>query len=273
MPHISVGEPGSPFFGPPASLAGGGGIGFTGYLPFLTQAAALATNLLSGLARKRAQERLVRLSDERIRLELEFAAQEEVHQVEILAHQEQVAFQKVFNLDNIDSQSYTEAAISAFGNAFDRREQLAQQREQFNKAKQFEAQDIREGNTPSSIALFSEAVIAANTGFNAGLSIADRIKNAQLAGDMGGLQNALVAQSFAAGESAIQSATLQRKLYQEQIREISDRLLLAPDTLAALAIGIPEKIRAGASPPISPGQFGQIFASNLRTISPRREAP
>lgn len=243
------------------TASGGGGIGLGGY----TQLAAIGLDIYQAIQKRKAAEEFVRLTDERLRLEMAFAAQEEVHAVETLAFQQQVAFGQVFNTVGVESDSYVEAALANFGNSFDRRQQLFEQRMMFNRAKRFEAEDARRGVQGSASARIASSLQAGFAGYQLGASISGKIKDAQISGDMNALQSALFQQGFLQSDSQIRSENLQRQLYIQRIQETQSRLGGQDDSMGALTIGIPEKILAGAAPP-SPGTFTTIFAANARAV-------
>ncbi len=252
-----------------------GGYGFLTALPFFFQLFSTGFSIFGAIQERKRRERIVALSDERINLELKAAKFEEIEQVEQLAFVEQVQFQQAFNKDNPIGLSYTEAAISSFGNDFGRRQDLWRRMEDFKRAKRFEAQDIREGNTISSTALFTQTLSDSATGLVQGFTLQQQIRSLMQAGDFAGVQGKLFEQQLLQGDATLENSALQRTLYQKQIEEISARQRYAAGSLLSLSIGIPEKIQAGAAMPgggrhSSPAVLGAFLAAGKQTIGGRR---
>ncbi len=252
--------------GPPAA----GGFGFLTMLPFFFQLLGTGLSIFSAIQERKRRERIVALSDERINLEIKAAEFEEIEIVEQEAFVVQLEHQQVFNKDNPIGLSWTEAALAGLGQRLDRRQNHARRLEDFKRAKRFEAQDIREGNTISSTALFTQTLSDSATALVQGFTLQQQIRSLMAAGDLQGVQGKLFEQQLLQGDAALENAALQRTLYQKQVEEINNRLGRADDP--SLLIGLPEKARAGLSPPqatfrsaASPAELGQFFAAGKQS--------
>jgi len=257
------------------SLVGGGfGLDFLTLAPYLGEAAAIATTFMQQADRKKRAEQLVALTDERIKMEMEFAAQEEVVQVEEMARTQKVAHGEIFNTgSSVASQSYTDAAISRFGAAVEQREMVAERRDQFNRAKQFEAEDARRGADISGIDLFAETFQAAQTGFQATMAVADRLRAAQAAGDLQGIQSALFDQQMLESDANQKAAEMSTRLAAAKYAKIASDIALNEDQARSLLeFTMPGPGTGPTGPP--PGALGAgAHASNTRRINPRVGAP
>lgn len=250
--------PGPPILGnnPPQT-----GIGFW---PYLTEVAAIGTTIAGQLSRKSEREKNVRLADERIALEMEYAANDEVYAVEELARAELVAFGQIFNTgSSVPGQSYTETAIAQIGVMIEEREIIGERTDRVMESLRFEALDARAGNDVSSVQLFSEAFTAGNAGFQAGLQIEQMIK-ASAAAKLG-QENALEMfdQESQVRQAQLDEATMSRRLMALQVHREAKALGISDEAIRMLTEGVIPHVNQKKPGLVPPGSQSAAAAQNL----------
>jgi len=241
-------------------VTAGTGAGVGGFLPILSSLGMTVAGMFEAFGARSRAEQLVGLSDARMRLELMWAAQNEVVAVEELSRNLQREAGALFS-ESVDSLSYREAILSQLTEPLVRREQLREQRERANLALRAQAENVRAGADINRANVAFRVISQGLQGFQAGLSLQDSIEKRQAGARESEIMSLirsqglnLLEQRMQEGASDIELQRAATEWYRQQSVDIARRV-------GVWQTESRDRINAGAP---SPAQFGSFFGGGRR---------